>query len=48
LDAQEPKVEIEKPYDKLGSEKEWLLIQKKNGNKIGFIGLGVSRGCARA
>ena len=45
LDAQESKVEIEKRYDKLGSEKVWFLIQKKDGSKIGFIGLGVFRGC---
>jgi RimJ/RimL family protein N-acetyltransferase len=45
LDAQESKVEIERRYDKLGSEKEWFLIEKKDGRKIGFIGLGAFRGC---
>jgi RimJ/RimL family protein N-acetyltransferase len=45
LVAQESKVEIEKRYDKLGSEKMWFLIEKKDGSKIGFIGLGAFRSC---
>ena len=31
------KGEIEKNYDKLGSEEKWFLIEKKDGSKIGFI-----------
>jgi ribosomal-protein-alanine N-acetyltransferase len=33
------KEEIERNYDKLGSEDKWLLIEKKDGSKIGFVGL---------
>ena len=32
------KGEIEKNYDKLGSEEKWFLIEKKDGSKIGYIG----------
>ena len=45
LSAQESKVEIERRYDKLGSERVWFLIEKKDGSKIGFIGLGTFRTC---
>ena len=31
------KGEIEKKYDKLGSEDKWFFIEKKDGSKIGFI-----------
>jgi len=36
--------EAEERYDKLGSEKAWFIIEKKDGSKIGFLGLGASRG----
>jgi ribosomal-protein-alanine N-acetyltransferase len=45
LDEQESKAEIEKRYDKLSSEKVWFLIQKKDGSKIGFLGLRVFLSC---
>ncbi|MGA2309553.1 MAG: GNAT family protein [Candidatus Bathyarchaeia archaeon] len=45
LDAQESKADIEKRYEKLGSEKVWFLILKKDGNRIGFLGMGVIGGC---
>ena len=38
------KGEIEKNYDKLGSEEKWFLIEKNDGNKIGFIGNSPVRG----
>ena len=38
LHAQQSREEMEKQYDKLGSEEKWFLIEKKNGSKIGFIG----------
>jgi RimJ/RimL family protein N-acetyltransferase len=37
LIAQQSKVELEKEYDSRGSDEEWFLIQKKDGNKIGYI-----------
>jgi len=37
LDAQESRADIEKRYEKLSSEK-WFLIETKAGSKIGFIG----------
>ena len=36
--AQQSREEIEKRYDKLGSEEKWFLIEKKDGSKVGFIG----------
>lgn len=41
LDAQESKTDIEKRYEKLGSEKVWFLILKKDGSRIGFLGMGL-------
>jgi len=41
LDAQQSKTDIDKRYEKLGSEKAWFLILKKDGSKIGFLGMGV-------
>ena len=41
LDAQQSKVDIEKQYEKLGAEKSWFLILKKDGTRIGFLGMGV-------
>ena len=38
LDAQQSKTEIEKKYDKLGSEEKWFLIETKDGARVGFIG----------
>jgi len=38
------KGEIEKNYDKLGSEEKWFFIEKKDGGKIGFIGHSSVRG----
>ena len=45
LDAQESKTDIEKRYEKLGSEKVWFLILKKDGSKIGFLGMGLVGPC---
>ncbi len=44
LDAQQSKAEIEKKYDSLGSEEKWFFIEKKDGNKVGFIGTHVFGG----
>lgn len=44
LDAQQSRPEIEKKYDTLGSEEKWFFIEKKDGNKIGFIGTHVFAG----
>ena len=41
LDAQESKADIEKRYEKLGSERVWFLIQKKDGTRIGYFGMGL-------
>ena len=38
------KGEIEKNYDKLGSEEKWFLIEKNDGSKIGSIGNSPVRG----
>ena len=38
LDAQKSKAEIEKKYEELTYEEKWLIIEKKDGSKIGFIG----------
>jgi len=38
------KGEIEKNYDKLGSEEKWFLIETKDGTKIGYIGHSPVRG----
>jgi ribosomal-protein-alanine N-acetyltransferase len=38
VDAQQSKTDIEKKYDKLGSEEKWFFIEKKDGSKVGFIG----------
>jgi ribosomal-protein-alanine N-acetyltransferase len=45
LDAQESKADIEKRYEKLGSEKAWFLILKKDGSRIGFFGMSAFRSC---
>ena len=37
LDAQQSRTEIEKKYENLGVEEKWFVIEKKDGNKIGFI-----------
>ena len=41
LVAQQSKADIEKQYEKLGSEKQWFLILRKDGSKIGFLGMGM-------
>jgi RimJ/RimL family protein N-acetyltransferase len=41
LDEQESKTDVEKRYEKLGSEKMWFLILRKDGNRIGFLGMGL-------
>jgi RimJ/RimL family protein N-acetyltransferase len=41
LVAQESKTDIEKDYEKLGSEKAWFLITKKDGTRIGYLGMGL-------
>jgi RimJ/RimL family protein N-acetyltransferase len=38
VDAQQSKTDIEKSYDKLGSDEKWFFIEKKDGTKVGFIG----------
>jgi ribosomal-protein-alanine N-acetyltransferase len=38
VDAQQSKTDLEKKYDKLGSDEKWFFIQKKDGTKVGFIG----------
>jgi len=40
IDEQRSKADIEKQYEKLGSEKAWFLILKKDGTKIGFSSMG--------
>ncbi len=42
LDEQQSKTDIEKQYEKLGAERQWFLILKKDGSKIGFLGMGKS------
>jgi len=39
LDLQKSKADIEKQLDKAGSESAWFLILKKDGSKIGFLGM---------
>ena len=39
--VQESRVDIEKDYEKLGSEKAWFLITKKDGTRIGYFGVGL-------
>ena len=39
LDAQQSKTDVEKQLEKLGPEKAWFLILKKDGSKIGFLGM---------
>jgi ribosomal-protein-alanine N-acetyltransferase len=41
LDAQESKTDVEKRYEKLGSERIWFLVLKKDGSRIGFFGIGL-------
>ena len=38
VDAQQSRTEIEKKYEKLGSDEKWFFIEKKDGTKAGFIG----------
>ena len=38
--SQQSKAELERQYDKLGSEEKWLFIEKKDGTKIGTISYG--------
>jgi len=45
LVAQESKADTEKRYEQLGSEKVWFLILKKDGSRIGYLGMGVIGGC---
>ena len=43
LDTQESRIDIEKQYEKLDPEKKaWFLILKKDGSRIGFLGMGIS------
>ncbi len=35
--SQESETDIEKQYDKLGSEERWFFVEKKEGSKIGLI-----------
>jgi RimJ/RimL family protein N-acetyltransferase len=39
LDAQQSKTDVEKQLEKLGPERAWFLILKKDGSKIGFLGM---------
>jgi len=41
LVAQESKKDFEKDYEKLGSEKAWFLITKKDGTRIGYFFMGL-------
>jgi RimJ/RimL family protein N-acetyltransferase len=41
LVAQESKADMEKRFEKLNAEKTWFLIQKKDGSKIGYLGMGL-------
>ena len=41
LDAQESQTDIEKRHEKLGSEKAWFLVLKKDGSRIGYFGMGL-------
>jgi ribosomal-protein-alanine N-acetyltransferase len=41
MDEQRSRADIEKDYEKLGSEKAWFLILKKDGSKIGFLAMGM-------
>jgi len=38
VDAQQSKADIERKYDKLGSDEKWFFIEKKDGIRVGFIG----------
>ncbi len=40
IDAQQSRTDIEKQLEKLGPERSWFLILKKDGSKIGFLGMG--------
>lgn len=37
LKAQTSKAEIEKEFDKIGLERQWFLIETKDGSQVGFI-----------
>jgi ribosomal-protein-alanine N-acetyltransferase len=39
LDAQQSRTEIEKKYENLGVGEKWFIIEKKDGTKVGHIGL---------
>jgi RimJ/RimL family protein N-acetyltransferase len=41
IDEQRSRIDFEKEYEKLGSEKAWFLILKKDGSKIGYFGMGM-------
>ena len=41
LEAQESRTDVEKRYEKLGSEKMWFMITKKDGSRIGYFGMGL-------
>ncbi len=41
IDEQRSRADIEKEYERLGSEKAWFLILKKDGSKIGFLAMGM-------
>jgi len=45
LEVQESRADIEKRYEKLGSEKMWFLVTKKDGSRIGFFGIGFVGHC---
>jgi RimJ/RimL family protein N-acetyltransferase len=38
LDEQQTRTDVERRYDNLSPEAKWFIIEKKDGNKIGFIG----------
>jgi len=42
IDEQRSKTAMEKQLDKLDPENQWFMIQKKDGSKVGFIGMGKS------
>jgi RimJ/RimL family protein N-acetyltransferase len=42
LDAQQSRADVEKEYEKPSPEKAWFLILRKDGSKIGFLGMSIS------
>lgn len=45
FDEQRTRADNEKRYDKLSPDEKWFIIEKKDGNKIGFMGHFLVGGC---